>query len=198
MWYSFDYGPVHFVSLNTETDFPDAPEGECGDSGCTVGGKSGHFAADGEYLRWLEADLAAANANRAERPWIIAMGHRTWIYRDSEPTDGMVGKAHKALLDKYGVEVYLAGHQHAYSRHSPVAGGTTVVVTGGAGCDEGLDGWPETSGSNVNGYDYYSNGKVYQVGTLDVSRTSLTWKAHNSETGDIFDSFTLSKASVEV
>ena len=25
MWYSFNYGPVHFVNINTETDFPSAP-----------------------------------------------------------------------------------------------------------------------------------------------------------------------------
>ena len=36
MWYSFNYGPVHFTSLNSETDFPGAEEHE-GDrtiSGC--------------------------------------------------------------------------------------------------------------------------------------------------------------------
>jgi hypothetical protein len=27
MWYSFNYGPVHFVSFDTETDFDHAPEG---------------------------------------------------------------------------------------------------------------------------------------------------------------------------
>ena len=26
MWHSFDHGPVHFVSRNTETDFPNASE----------------------------------------------------------------------------------------------------------------------------------------------------------------------------
>lgn len=29
MWYSFDFGPVHFVTLNSETDFPGAGEGQC-------------------------------------------------------------------------------------------------------------------------------------------------------------------------
>merc|ERR1719162_1530137 len=52
MWYSFDYGPVHFVVANTETDFPSAPEGEHGGAGSIIGGASGHFAPDGEYLRW--------------------------------------------------------------------------------------------------------------------------------------------------
>mmetsp|Transcript_88297 Transcript_88297/g.201893 ORF Transcript_88297/g.201893 Transcript_88297/m.201893 type:complete len:225 (+) Transcript_88297:673-1347(+) len=33
MWYSFNFGPVHFVVVNTETDFPDAPEADYGDGG---------------------------------------------------------------------------------------------------------------------------------------------------------------------
>jgi hypothetical protein len=45
---SFDYGGVHFVSLDTETDFPDAAENEKGDSGIF---DAGHFAPDGECLR---------------------------------------------------------------------------------------------------------------------------------------------------
>jgi hypothetical protein len=32
MWFSFDYADVHFVSIDTSTDFPGAPEGETGDS----------------------------------------------------------------------------------------------------------------------------------------------------------------------
>lgn len=39
---------MHFVSINTETDFPDAPEAEKGDSGIF---DAGHFAPDGKMLR---------------------------------------------------------------------------------------------------------------------------------------------------
>ena len=73
MWYSWNAGLVHFVSLDTETDFPGAAEATHGDSGLL---KAGGFGEDGDYLRWLEADLQAANDNRAARPWIIAAGHR--------------------------------------------------------------------------------------------------------------------------
>ena len=44
---SYDYGAVHFVSINTETDFADAPENEKGDSGIF---DAGHFAPDGMYV----------------------------------------------------------------------------------------------------------------------------------------------------
>jgi hypothetical protein len=45
---SFDYGGVHFVSLNTETDFEGAAEAEKGDSGIF---DAGHFAPSGEHQR---------------------------------------------------------------------------------------------------------------------------------------------------
>jgi hypothetical protein len=54
MWYSFNYGPVHFVSFDTETDFDNAPEGEQGRGGLPSGG----FAANGTQVAWLAADLA--------------------------------------------------------------------------------------------------------------------------------------------
>eukprot|EP00947_MAST-08B_sp_MAST-8B-sp1_P004175 g4175.t1 len=62
LWWSLDLGPVHFVSYNTEAYFPnDAP------------GMAGTME---RQFAWLAADLASANANRAQVPWIIAMGHR--------------------------------------------------------------------------------------------------------------------------
>lgn len=199
MWFSFDYGPIHFVGANTETDFPDAPEENYGDSGSVVGLPAGHFAPDGEYLKWLEADLAAANANRAKRPWIVALGHRTWVHKDGDLVEDAVAKAHKGLFMKYGVDLYLAGHQHSYSRQVPVdanTGSPPVIVTGAAGSDEGLEGWDQIEGT-ANGYDYWGTGKRHQVGTLAASRSTLTWRAHDSDTGDVFDTFTLHAPAIE-
>ena len=73
MWYSFNHGLAHFVVIDTETDFKNAPEENHGDSGVFP---AGHFAASGAQLAWLEADLKAADANRAERPWVFVGGHR--------------------------------------------------------------------------------------------------------------------------
>jgi hypothetical protein len=58
MWYSWEHGMTHFVQLNSETDFPDAPEGVY----------SGPFGAEGQQLAWLEADLASVN--REVTPWV--------------------------------------------------------------------------------------------------------------------------------
>jgi hypothetical protein len=56
MFYSFNYGPVHFVSFSTETSYPNAPW---------------DVAQWGDQMRWLAADLKAANtpAARKQRPW---------------------------------------------------------------------------------------------------------------------------------
>merc|ERR1712093_386978 len=32
MWYSWNFGPVHFVSIDTETDWPEAHERDLGDA----------------------------------------------------------------------------------------------------------------------------------------------------------------------
>jgi hypothetical protein len=58
MWYSWNYGMAHFVQLNSETDFPSAPEGIY----------SGPFGTSGQQVAWLEADLAAVD--RTVTPWV--------------------------------------------------------------------------------------------------------------------------------
>ena len=62
MYYSFNMGPVHFVSIATELWF---------------------YVQYGlvpivEQYKWLERDLAEANKpeNRKNQPWIVIFGHR--------------------------------------------------------------------------------------------------------------------------
>merc|ERR1712150_108200 len=110
-------------------------------------------------------------------------GHRPWVKKNNLAADAAVKAAHAPLFQKYGVDLYLAGHVHAYSRHLPknaANGETALVVTGGAGCDEGLEGNEKQSGVDGD-WDWYADGTVHQVGTLEVSKSKLTWKAHNSD-----------------
>merc|ERR1712196_4373 len=121
MWYSFDYSGIHFVALDTETDFSGAGEENYGDAGGVFGRPAGHFGADGEYARWLEADLKKAS-EMEPRPWIIALGHRPWFFKDGVPRDAATGQAHAELLNKYGVDLYINGNVHSYHRLLPVNG----------------------------------------------------------------------------
>lgn len=55
MWYSFNVGPVHFVVVDTETDFP----GAGGDhlswtGGFEGGGEDGGNGGFGDQVAWLE------------------------------------------------------------------------------------------------------------------------------------------------
>jgi len=195
MWYSFDYGSVHYVAANTETDYDSAPE-----QGKGPISPSGSFAPSGGYLEWLEADLRAANENRQETPWIVVFGHRTWLQNAADGCDTEVGTAHADLFEKYGVDLYIAGHKHAYHRFLPLSGnsGTPIVVTGGAGCDEGHSNIPDIKGT-ANDWDYFTLASDYEVGTLEVTPSKLVWKAYNSRTGEVFDTFDLAvKTSVVV
>jgi len=204
MWYSFDYASVHFVVVNTETDFTGAPENEYGGSGNVKTLPSGHFAPDGAYLKWLEEDLRKADANRAERPWVIAMGHRTWWTDDGQPKDKAVRDAHAALFQKYNVDLFMAGHVHAYHRLTPRAGNpeTPVIVSGGAGCEEfkadmRMSGQVDETGSNAL-WDYRTFVKETQIGTLNVSSSELRWTAISTETGKVIDTVVLTKSQLFV
>mmetsp|Transcript_6944 Transcript_6944/g.16943 ORF Transcript_6944/g.16943 Transcript_6944/m.16943 type:complete len:218 (-) Transcript_6944:1842-2495(-) len=74
MWYSFNYGNVHFVNLDAETDFPNAYEGEHDEFYLL---DSGHFnPTPNAFLEWLERDLQQAAAQRHVRPWIVVGAHR--------------------------------------------------------------------------------------------------------------------------
>jgi len=65
--FSFDYGLVHYVSIDTEVAYLGGPEG----FNTTIG--AGPF---GDQLTWLTNDLTKANANRAKVPWIVVGGKK--------------------------------------------------------------------------------------------------------------------------
>ena len=99
-YYSFDYGNLHLVCLNSETD----------------------LSPDGAMMTWLEADLAAN-----DKEWIIAFWHRAPYSRGSANSDTdsrQIALRQNAvpLLERYGVDLVLTGHTHAYERSYLVDG----------------------------------------------------------------------------
>ena len=109
MHYSFNFGPAHFVSIDTETGYPGAAEETRYVLPC------GRFE---EQLAWLEADLIEANKHRDVRPWIFAQGHHPMYQGNSVNEDFQV--AMEEMFYKYGVDVYFSGHVHSYERDYPV------------------------------------------------------------------------------
>eukprot|EP00049_Salpingoeca_infusionum_P008354 m.136043 g.136043 ORF g.136043 m.136043 type:complete len:462 (-) comp13988_c0_seq1:268-1653(-) len=136
MWYSFNYGPVHFISIDTDTGYPGAPEEHQYVMPC------GGF---GDMLTWLENDLKKAAAERSLRPWIFVGTHHPLYNNDT--VDVALQKAIEDLMHKYGVDVYFCGHKHSYARTLPVYRGvvdesyngtnkTVYITAGGAGNTE--------------------------------------------------------------
>ena len=63
MFYSFDDGLAHWVLWNSEAFWAQPLDSQTA------------------MINWLRADLAAANANRAAVPWLIAVAHKAWCVR---------------------------------------------------------------------------------------------------------------------
>ena len=210
MHYSFNFGNVHFISIDTETGYPGAAEETRYVLPC------GGF---GDQLTWLENDLIEANAHRAERPWILAAGHHPMYQGNS--TNVQFQAAMEQLFYKYGVDVYFAGHVHSYERDLPVyaneidadsaahpshydnPSATTHVLIGGAGNDEmhqiqlarDLDPSPKEKASDdgmgpwtvlTDKENHVGIGRVYIV-----DDSQLKFEYIRTLTNEVFDSFTL-------
>jgi hypothetical protein len=162
-YYSFDYGPVHFVCLDSQSSNrqPGSP-----------------------MLTWLESDLAATQA-----PWVIAYWHHPPYSHGSHNSDfevELIEMRQYALpiLEAYGVDLVLCGHSHSYER--------SMLIDGHYGSSDTLQpGMIKDSGNGkLNGDGPYTKtarshaGAVYTVcgvsgqvsaGTLDhpIMVTSL-------------------------
>jgi len=133
---SFDVGSVHFVLIDDEQI-----------STLSAGVTSAEATAQ---LTWLKADLAAANADRAAHPFIVALSHRGMFSTSYHAGDVDVLATRGALAplyDEYNVDLAINGHDHEYERSKPlhagstpsgppvVGAGTTYVINAGAGAD---------------------------------------------------------------
>jgi hypothetical protein len=131
MWYSWDWGPVHFTSINTETDFDGAEETSTGD-GHFKFLPAGGFAPNGTYMAWVEADLAKAY-NDPDVKWIVVGGHRPFESLPQSNIDQLT-----SLFLKYNVAYYFAGHGHTYARYNGTTWADNVIhiMAGASGSDE--------------------------------------------------------------
>ncbi|KAJ5656194.1 hypothetical protein N7507_008144 [Penicillium longicatenatum] len=193
-WYSWDYGMVHYIQFNTETDFPDAPDlpGGSGDE------NAGPFAPNGTQLEWLKKDLASVD--RKKTPWIIVAGHRPW-YVDEAKCDACQA-AFEPLFIEFGVDIALFGHKHFYERMAPIANGVLdpngldnpsapwYLVNGAAGHYEGLS----SLKTPLENYTVEAIDTVYGWSRFTVHNcTHITQDFIASANGTVLDSATLYK-----
>jgi hypothetical protein len=114
-WYSFDWGDVHFVALDTER-------------------------MGAAQAAWLEADLTAN-----QLPWTIVYGHRPPFSSGEHGGDPNFRRIFNPILEAHGVQLVLTGHDHHYERFHPVAGITHVVTGGGGRGTRGVNPGPMTA-----------------------------------------------------
>ena len=198
-WYSFEYGMVHVIMFDTETDFPDAPDGVGGSAGLD----GGPFGAKNQQIEFLKADLASID--RTITPWVVVGGHRPWYSTSGGSTCAPCQKAFESLFYQYGVDLAIFGHIHNSQRFLPVYNGVAdpngmnnpkapmYIVAGGAGNIEGLS--AVGTRQSYNAFAYADNFSYATVRFLNG--TNLQVDFIRSSTGEILDSSTLYKAHGE-
>lgn len=119
--YSFDYGAVHFVVLDSQA------------------GEEAEFVPDMLPLerQWLEGDLAAT-----EKPWKVVFIHRPLYGNKPNGVNENLQRAFADVFTRYGVDVVFTAHDHVVARtwtldaagNAAVPGeGTVFVATGRSG-----------------------------------------------------------------
>lgn len=131
-YYTFRRGPVQFFALDTN-----------------------HNADWKNQLIWLEKELSNSKA-----AWKIVFGHHqiysSGIYGVNKPFIDVL----TPLFKKYGVQLYINGHEHNYERTRPINGTTYIVCGGGAKTRPvGRSEWTEYSASKLSfaAYDVYAD-----------------------------------------
>lgn len=112
MWYSFDIGPIHFISYSTEVYYLDNEQ----------------YAS--KQNDWLVQDLITTSINRSQHPWIIAFGHRPMYCSDSlldcSKTDSKVRTGLENTFFTYGVDLVIQAYGSSYERLYPHYKGQVV------------------------------------------------------------------------
>ena len=144
-YYSFDYGNIHFICLDSMTS---------------------DRSANGPMATWLRADLASST-----RQWTIAFWHHPPYSKgshDSDTESNLVQMRQNFLpiLEDAGVDLVLAGHSHSYERSYLIDGHYGLASTftnamkkdGGSGRADGTGAYTKpTSGPGPR------EGAVYAV-----------------------------------
>lgn len=100
VYYSFDYGPLHFIALRSN-DYLHAADKQL----------------SAAQYEWLENDLIAANAN-PDTKWIVSMIHEGPFWEGSGNIQPYAPKL-LTLFSEYNVALNLYGHNHTLKSSYP-------------------------------------------------------------------------------
>lgn len=187
--YSYDYGNAHFVAIN---------------SGWAQGAeKVGKvlFAQNSNEYKWLDADLASARNNK-NITWIILYSHYP-LYSYGFSFIPTWQRNVKPLVDKYQVDLCLAGHRHVYERHKAIRGSEiseqtdlhvydkpkgTIYITNGS-CGGILSG---VGGSEMPAMVFTPAEKMYVYAVMTIEDRTINYNVYNKD-GKQIDYFKIIK-----
>ena len=112
--YSFDYGDVHYVVLDTQAEELAAWKNDW----------------VSRQAVWLKRNLEQSSAR-----WKVVLCHKPFYEMDGTLTEH--GIAWMPICQKYGVRLVLSGHHHIYARK--VVEGMTIITAGVSGDGTGYD-----------------------------------------------------------
>ncbi len=154
-YYSFDYGSIHFICLDSMTS---------------------SRAAGSPMLTWLQTDLESTT-----RDWLIAYWHHPPYSKGSHNSDSAGPLTDMRanvlpMLEAGGVDLVLAGHSHCYERSYLINGhyglsttfNSSMKLDGGSGREDGSGTYTKPAGLPSN------QGTVYAVAGNGGKTTAWT------------------------
>ncbi|QHV96359.1 metallophosphoesterase [Spirosoma endbachense] len=165
-YYSFNYGNIHFVSLDSDRYEDNA------DVASDV-----RFLESRPQLTWLKQDLAAAQANPNIK-WIIAFWHHPPYTKGTHDSDTNkqlrdVRMNLLPVLEQYKVDLVMCGHSHVYERSRLMKGHYGDALTYDSKLHNSVDGSNAKSSGKFDGssnscYYFKSRNSATNEGTVYV------------------------------
>ncbi|MEH2161503.1 MAG: metallophosphoesterase [Nostoc sp.] len=127
-------------------------------------------------LTWLEKELSLSNT-----PWKVVFGHHPIYSSGQYGSNPDFIKTFTPLFKKYGVQLYINGHEHSYERTRAIDSTTYLICGAGAGNRPvGRSEWTEYSTSDLSfaSYEVYkdrieisaiaTNNRVFDKGIIQL------------------------------
>jgi hypothetical protein len=132
---------------------------------------------------WFKNDLAASN-----KTWKFVLLHEPgWSAAGGHANNATVQTQIEPICERYGVAVVFGGHNHYYAR--AVVNGVQHVTTGGGGAPLAT---PDLGQPNV-----VAGASAYHYCQIAIDAGTLRFKAVNSTTGAVIDSFTVQRTFID-
>lgn len=187
--YSYNYGDIHFVAINSGFAQGAEKVGEV------------FFSKGTPEYRWLEMNLKKARNDKSIK-WIILYCH--YPMYSFGVSQILTWQQHiTSLLDKYNVDLCLSGHRHVYERHTAIRDnkiipqrdkylylnpkGTVYITNGTSG------GTPQgVGGQDMPSMVFTPSDKMYNYAKITVNKDTISYDVY-SISGKEVDHFKLIK-----